>query len=279
MKLGYTVWTWMKGEFADVWTPTKDAQRLFENAAKDISYLGYKYIENFSFVIPIYENNKEALDKLLDETGLTFTCIYLELSGDETRDLDNAKRCCKFMKENNIKHLNIEAPHVPLDGPVTKNLLDEFCSELEKISSITEEHGVVACLHQHTRTLCETQRQLDYIMANTDKDKIRLCLDTCHIELAGMDPLTVYKQYFDRLSYVHLKDVVADYKRPYISSVTENARPLGEGIVNFKEVIDFLDENNYDGVFTVEVDYPEPDSFGAARTSIDYLKDLYPDKF
>lgn len=279
MKIGYTVWTWMKGEFEDTWTPTKDAKRLFENAARDISYLGYKHIENFSFIVPVYENNKEELDQLLEECGLTFACIYQELSGDYEKDFNNTERCSKFMQENGIKYLNIEAPRVPINDPVTFELLDKLCDALNKIGEITKKYDVVTCLHQHTRTLCETKWQLDYIMENTNSDTVRLCLDTCHLVLAGMEPVSIYEKYADRVSYVHLKDVVGDYKMPYFQSVTENARALGEGIIDFRPVIEVLDKAGYDGLYTVEVDYPNPDSFGAARSSMEYLTKTFPDRF
>lgn len=271
MNFGYTVWTWMKGEFLDPWIPTKDAKRLFENAARDISYLGYKHIENFSFIVPVYENNKADLDKILDECNLTFACIYQELSGNYDSDYQNTERCCRFMQENEIEILNIEAPQVPVNDPVTDDLLDELCEALNKIGEIANKHNVVACLHQHTRTLCETQSQLDYIMTNTDDSIVRLCLDSCHLVLAGMDPIIVFKKYANRVSYVHLKDVIGDYKKPYRESVTENARALGEGIIDFIPIIDVLNEAGYEGLYTVEVDYPNPDSFGAARTSMEYL--------
>lgn len=52
MKVGYTVWTWMKDQFGrDV--PTDDAAEQFEQALKEISYLGYETVENFNFLVPI----------------------------------------------------------------------------------------------------------------------------------------------------------------------------------------------------------------------------------
>lgn len=273
MKLGYTVWTWMKCEFGRNWQPTSEAKRLFENAAKDLSYLGYKTIENFSFIVPVYENNKKALDELLEECNLEFINIYYELSGKYETDKKGIERCCKFMKENNIPFLNVEAPHVPLDGPVTVELLEGMCEALNDIGKMCLDYGVTLCIHQHTRTLCETKFQLNHVLSNTNPEYVKLCLDTCHVALAGMEVEEEFANHLDRLAYVHFKDVVADYKRPYSESVTENARALGEGIIDFPIVFEILKNGGYDGPITVEVDYPNPDSFYAAKVSRDYLRD------
>lgn len=273
MKIGYTVWTWMKGEFNRNWRPTDDAQRLFEQAAREISYLGYETIENFSFIVPVYEGKSAELKRLLDECKLEFVNVYHALSGDYAQDLIDIERCCRFMQENKISYLNIEAPHVPLDCPVSTEILDQMCAALDQMGAICDRYGVKACLHQHTRTLCETKAQLEYVVLHTNKENVHLCLDTCHLVLAGMDPVTEMALYIERLQYVHLKDVIADYKTPYFISVTENARPLGVGIIDFKAVIEALQKKGYDGPLTVEVDYPSPDSFAAAKISRQYLHD------
>jgi inosose dehydratase len=77
---------------------------------------------------------------------------------------------------------------------------------------------------------------------------INLCPDTAHIEAGGGDPVEVIKKYVDRIKYVHFKDY-------------ENGEflPLGAGHQKFAEMLKVLEEANYDGWITVELDsFPDP---------------------
>ena len=60
MNVAYTVWTWMMEEFGRE-EPTEAAERHFEEAVRSISYLGYDSIENFNFIVPLYEKRPEVL--------------------------------------------------------------------------------------------------------------------------------------------------------------------------------------------------------------------------
>ena len=75
MKLAYTVWTWMLEEYAPD-APTSMGKPHFEEAVKSISYLGYRYIENFNFIVPMYEDNPQELLDLLKDNHLELVNLY-----------------------------------------------------------------------------------------------------------------------------------------------------------------------------------------------------------
>ena len=64
MKLGYTVWTWQLEEYLPG-GPTPTGKIHFEEAMRSIAYLGYKCIENFNFIVPMFENNPQELVDML----------------------------------------------------------------------------------------------------------------------------------------------------------------------------------------------------------------------
>ncbi len=274
MRIAYTVWTWMKDEFGRNWIPTENAATNFAAAAEEIASLGYDAIENFNFIVPAYENNPEELDALMKKTGLKFVNIYHSLNDGYDIDMEGAERCCKFMQKHDIPWLNVQAARVPNDKPVTHELLDELCRELNDMGKLCKKYGVTLCLHPHARSWVETEWQTDYVAAHTDPGDVKFCLDTCHLVLGGLDPVAAFEKYMDRIAYVHFKDVIGDYKKPYPESPTENARPLGQGIVDYPGVMKVLKAHNYDGVICVEVDYPHPDSYTAAKISREYIRDV-----
>ena len=71
------------------------------------------------------------------------------------------------------------------------------------------------------------------------------------------------KKYYDRISFMHLKDL------------DENGfAPLGTGRVDIKGVIEYLKERGYEGDWLVEVDGYAGDPVEACQVSYNYLKGL-----
>ena len=69
------------------------------------------------------------------------------------------------------------------------------------------------------------------------------------------------KKYYDRISFVHLKDL------------DDNGfAPLGKGRLDIDGVLDFLKEKGYKGDYLVEVDGYAGDPVYACMTSYDFLK-------
>ena len=69
------------------------------------------------------------------------------------------------------------------------------------------------------------------------------------------------KKYYDRISFVHLKDL------------DENGfAPLGTGSIDINGVLDFLKQKGYNEDYLVEVDGYAGDPVSACRTSYEFLK-------
>lgn len=270
MKVGYTVWTWMKDQFGrDV--PTDDAAEQFEQALKEISYLGYETVENFNFLVPIYEDKPEELDALLKKYKVELVNVYHFLSGEYDKDIAFAERICKFLKAHNAKLMNLECPHPATREDIpTEAQMQELCEVLNKIGKLCQSYGVTLCVHPHYGTYCETQPQLEYVDAHTDPELVKYCLDTAHLIFGGMDAVEMFNQYGGRAAYVHLKDTLAD-RTPPVDFPTRFARPLGEGIVDFPGVMKALEKHHYDGIICVELDYQPICNFDSAQKSRAYI--------
>src|SRR5690606_1283351 len=116
-----------------------------------------------------------------------------------------------------------------------------------------------ATYHPHLGTIVQTWEQLQRIMSMTS---ISLCPDTAHLEAGGSDPLQVIETYFDRIPYVHFKDLKGT-----------DFEPLGEGKQDFQAMLDVLVKNNYAGWITTELDsYADPKA--GAELSYAYLQRL-----
>ena len=70
------------------------------------------------------------------------------------------------------------------------------------------------------------------------------------------------RKYYDRIQYVHLKDLSAEGE--FV--------PLGRGTLDLESVINFLKEKGYSGDWLVECDGYSGDPEEAAGISYEYLK-------
>ena len=133
---------------------------------------------------------------------------------------------------------------------------------LDQVTDIAEEHGLMACYHPHLSTIVESPDELDRLMQLT---RIGFCPDTGHLTAGGGDPADLIRRYAARLRHVHLKDV---------DVATTRFLPLGQGDVDFDDVIAAVKESGYDGWIVVELDSYDGDPREAAATSKKYLDAL-----
>ena len=130
-------------------------------------------------------------------------------------------------------------------------LFAEFCSDF----------GMPISFHHHMGTAVETERELDLLMNHTG-EAVHLLFDTGHMTFAGGNSINVINRYAKRITHVHTKDIRASVvnnldkdKESFLDAVLKGAFTVpGDGNINFKEVVETLAKNNYEGWFIVEAE-------------------------
>lgn len=130
---------------------------------------------------------------------------------------------------------------------------------LERLSEVAADHGLLATLHPHVGTVVERPAEIDIVLASSN---IGLCLDTGHCLAGGGDPLALAKVAPSRIKHVHLKDVDAAMaarvragELTYTDAVrTGMYRPLGEGDARVAEIVETLEAAGYAGWYVLEQD-------------------------
>jgi inosose dehydratase len=96
------------------------------------------------------------------------------------------------------------ADHPTLTDEEWRHLTDGL-TELAR--TIRAEHGLELVAHSHADTQIGTQAEIERLLAATDPELVRLCLDTGHAAYNGADSLALIQDHPDRIGYVHLKQV------------------------------------------------------------------------
>ncbi|RBW69690.1 sugar phosphate isomerase/epimerase family protein [Bacillus taeanensis] len=264
MKLGYQTNTWggVVGHPAGV-TSIKDLYYLAngstEEAVKDIAAAGFAGIELFDGNLMQYKERKNEFKELLKQNSQEFigvytggNFIYPDVLEEELLKIEEV---AALASELGAQHLVVGGGAVRAKG-ILESDYNDLGAALNKVVAIAEKYNLIASYHPHLGTNVQAPDQLDKLMPLTT---INLCPDTAHIEAGGGDPVEVIKKYADRIKYIHFKDY-------------ENGEflPLGHGHQKFDEMISLLDELQYDGWITVELDsYPDPKQ--GAEISRSYL--------
>nr|WP_017726470.1 sugar phosphate isomerase/epimerase family protein [Halalkalibacterium ligniniphilum] len=266
MKLAYQTNTWggVVGHPGGV-TSIKDSYYLThgstEEAFKDISESGYKGIEIFEGNLMAYD--AEDFKKLLTQYNLEFVgvytganFIYSEILPEE---LEKIETVAKRAAELGCIHLVVGGGAIRSTG-IQENDYEKLADGLNKVIKIANKYGLVPHYHPHLGSLGESPEQIEKIFSLTD---INFCPDTAHLEAGGGNPAELMKKYKDRLKYVHFKDLEGT-----------NFLPLGEGKQSFSAMMNVLNEIDFDGWITVELDAFDDPKKGA-QISKDYLKNQF----
>ncbi len=163
---------------------------------------------------------------------------------------------------------------------------DTLLTNLDRLVDLAVSRGIRPTLHPHVGTLVETRDDVLRVLAGS---KVPLCLDTGHLLIGGTDPVELAREYADRITHVHAKDVskpIAEKVRAGEISYTDAVRqgiyvPLGTGDVDFQTIVAELTAAGYDGWYVLEQDTilteePAEDGgpIGDVRASMDYLRSL-----
>jgi inosose dehydratase len=151
----------------------------------------------------------------------------------------------------------------------------EWATLSQGIASVKEigaRHNLLVTLHPHYGTVIESDEQIREVLSRTDVD---ICLDTGHLMVAGADPLAIARAANGRIAHVHLKDVdkslakkVQGRELGYRDAVKAGMyKPLGDGDVDLRGVIDMLTAAAFDGWFVIEQDLVF-DSNGSGTTPL-----------
>jgi inosose dehydratase len=270
MRLGYHTITWggVAGEATGV-TSVKDLYYLaggsMEQAVADIGAAGYEGTELFDGNLAAFADRPDELRGALADAGVELVSVYTganfvydEILPDE---LDKVRRSAELAATFGAGRLVVGGGARRAAGTPDTDY-GRLAAALDRVADIAAEHGLEASYHPHLTTIVESPTELERLLPRT---RIGFCPDTAHLAAGGGDPATLIRAYPDRVRHVHLKDVRMDPVR---------FLPLGQGSLDFTDILDAVREAGYDSWLIVELDSYDGDPAEAASTSKRYLDKL-----
>jgi inosose dehydratase len=273
MRVGYHSITWggVVGDATGV-TSIKDlyyrANGSMQQAFMDIAAAGYAGTEMFDGNLVPYADRPQELRDLLQRAGLELVSVYTggNFIYDEIlpEELHRIRRAAELAAAVGAQRLVVGGGARRAAGTQDADY-ERLASALDQVTDIAEEHGLSASYHPHLTTIVESPDELARLLPRT---RIGFCPDTAHLAAGGGDPAELIRRYPDRIRHVHLKDLRSD---PF------GWLPLGQGVLDFADIMRAVRETGYDSWLIVELDDYDGDPREAAEISKTYLDGLLKD--
>ncbi|MGG2198510.1 myo-inosose-2 dehydratase [Paenibacillus validus] len=155
---------------------------------------------------------------------------------------------------------------------------------LNAAGAIAREYGLKLTYHHHGGTVVEQPEEIDRLMELTDPELVYLLFDTGHAYYGGADPLEVLRKYYDRIAYIHLKDIrqeVLDQARAeqadFVTCIRKGVFTVpGDGCLDFTPIFRELLSRGYDGwaMLEGEQDPVVHPAYEYAKKAIAYIESL-----
>jgi inosose dehydratase len=234
-----------------------------DEVLKTISGCGFKSIEIFEVNLLSYKNNISDLKEMLNKYAVSIISVYVgcqfiyeDVLADE---LAKVEEVCKVAKEIGAKYIVFGGGALRSSGIQADDYL-KLAKGVDKAADICKKYGLHPSFHPHLGSLVQSSDQIDKFFSLS---KIDFCPDLAHLFAGGSDPLALVKKYYNRIKFVHLKDI----------SKSGEFYPLGKGVIDLKGVIRFLKEKKYEGDWVVEIDGYPGDSQEACATSYRFISE------
>jgi sugar phosphate isomerase/epimerase len=162
-----------------------------------------------------------------------------------------------------------EVPHP--DGKLDLEAVHAKAKALDQLGAAVKEDGVRLCYHNHESEFRDKPTEMSYLLAETDPDRVWLCLDVGHC-YGFEDPADFTAANFRRIAIFHLRDETRSAAGKVIY-----AEP-GKGGINLKGIVTPLLQSDWEGWLEIEEEqyYPKPmpDPEKAMKEWREYLRQL-----
>ncbi len=258
------------------------AEKDLEGSLQKIREMGYDGVELAGLYGRSYAEVKAAVEK----AGLTLISAHVPLAdmlADPQGVLSGyAEMGCKY----------VAVPYLPEELRPGTEQFGKTVEDIRMLAGIAKEKGMSMLYHNHDFEFVKLDGEyaLDMLYRVIPADLLQTEIDTCWVNVAGVDPAAYVRKYAGRAPVVHLKDFYmsnrdAESDGPFYELIGvdkkaggENVfefRPVGYGLQDFPSILEAAEEAGA-GWVVVEQDRPsmEKTSMECAQMSREYLKKI-----
>jgi sugar phosphate isomerase/epimerase len=242
-----------------VYSIRDDAANDFKKAMQEVKSMGYDGVE----LAGLYGHSPEEIRDILMEVGLTPISAHVPYQ----EFLEDMKVTAKRYGTIGCRYAAI--PYLLEEYRYGTENFIEVMKNIPAISQACKEEGITLLYHNHDFEFQKTEDGryvLDYMYGQFAEDVLQTEMDTCWINVAGLNPAEYLKIYTGRSPIVHLKDFVKEDKLEF--------RALGQGCQEFESILSSAISIGAEWVVAEQDWHYDNSAMEDARLSREYLRSL-----
>jgi len=240
-----------------LYTLRNELGKDFEGSLQQVAAIGYNEVEFAGY----YNHTPQQVKEILTRFGLEAPSAHAPLT-DIQMKLDAAIEGAKV-----IGHKLIVCPYLNEQDRKTLDDYKRHAETFNKAAAACRNAGIEFAYHNHDFEFVPIDGKLpfDLLLAETDKDLVKIEMDLYWIKKGKQDALAYINKHPGRFVAFHVKDMDKTPK----GSFTE----VGRGLIDFKKIFAQRDKAGVK-YFIVEQDQCPGSPFDSIKISHEYLKKL-----
>ena len=250
----------------------------FEKALQFTKELGLEYIE----IHALWDKNIEELSddevakakKLVDKYNLKVSLIsstlfllcplddgnreygsiddyFITISGSYDKHIEYLKRCidlCRVFETDKLRTFGFNKEK-DYDN---ETVVDKIVEKLKLPVEMVENAGLTLVLENCPHTYLQFGSLTKKVIEKMGSERFKALWDPGNALRSGGVPYPDdYMMIKDHIAYIHAKDVLLEGEPHMV--------PIGEGVINYKEILKNLVDDGFDGIISLEPEYVDPE--------------------
>lgn len=180
-----------------------------EAALDSLSAIGYTTIEtlNGGGDPKCFGYSADEFKALCDSRSLTISSTHGAVNFDRTNEVATIEKWRALF--SSLKTMGAKYCVIPgYNFGSTLEQVKATCDHLNRVGEIAWEYDLKLGYHNHKGDFDKVEGEtiLDYVIANTDADKLFIELDVCEHNMGEANPMDYLVAYPERIQVLHLKD-------------------------------------------------------------------------
>ncbi|MDR3697886.1 sugar phosphate isomerase/epimerase [Mucilaginibacter sp.] len=237
-----------------------------------VAQIGYTSVEGATYTgsEKFYGMDSAAFAGLLKQNGLIMPSSHYRLGEEQ---IGGASQKGTLLNDWNkavddAATVGIKYMVCAFLSPNERGTLDHYkqvADDFNKAGETCKKAGIQLCYHNHDFEFIQQDGKFPYeiLLANTDKDLLKMEMDMYWVTKANQDPIALINEYPGRFPLWHIKDMDKAPNRMF----TE----VGNGIIDFKKIFTHAKKAGLK-YFFVEEDKCPGEPYDSITQSINYIK-------
>ncbi len=243
-----------------LWSVRDDMNKDVVATIQEIGKMGYTFVEAAGYSDgQFYGMEPIAFKELLNENGLEFTSSHcgqaLPDSASWEATMQWWDQCIDAHVAADVRY--VVQPFMDEKGYGSLEDLQRYCDYFNAVGEKCNAKGIRFGYHNHDKEFEEVNGivRYDYMLQNTDPDKVMFQLDLYWIMMGGKDAISYFNAYPGRFELWHVKD----------------EKELGKsGLMDFEPIFNQADKSGMKHII-VEVERYDYTPLESVKMSLDFL--------